>query len=172
MDKKDLVVKISILEQRLNALTEVVSLIKQGSEAPKKKMSPETINFDPIKKVRHLRELGLYEGTISNHSGVTFVHTMDESARVIQVGWAVCSDKDNFCRKTGTEIATRRFHENPKFIELSDEVEYNEADIHQYVVEALYNSGVVCDLYTIDPSYTNSIFIFEILNSLPAHSKI
>ena len=50
---------------------------------------------------------------ISNLGGVTFAFNIDHDAKELAVGFSVCSNKENFVKEVGREIALHRLAESP-----------------------------------------------------------
>ena len=46
---------------------------------------------------------------------VTLVGLYDDETNTMRVGYAKCSTEDNFCKNSGTELATKRASESPVF---------------------------------------------------------
>ncbi|MCK9369257.1 hypothetical protein M0R04_04900 [Candidatus Dojkabacteria bacterium] len=70
-------------------------------------------NVDPNEvKFRHVRVLR-EDGTVNNMGGMTISYREVDS-NTIEFAAAVCSDKDNYCKKTGRTISAGRM-KSPKY---------------------------------------------------------
>lgn len=147
---KEILARLSLLEQNVQLLMTAKKIQNQ--------QNIDRIDFEPRLEIRHLRDKWLNQ--TRNRSGVTIVHDFNQESRVIRFGWAVCSDQDNFSRRTGVEIATRRYKEDPKFIVLPNFVEYDSAKIEFYI-----RDGIRC-LDQLDPSYNDSKTIVDFLQNI------
>ena len=53
------------------------------------------------------------DGLESPKGGITFVFRINYSKGTVKVGVAICSDKENFNKKTGRDLAVNRFDKEP-----------------------------------------------------------
>jgi hypothetical protein len=90
-------------------------------------------------KITHVRKRN-EKGEYANLGGVTAAALIDENGVIQKLGFARCSDNDNFCRKTGREIAIGRMNANGPYncevpvtwFELCDFVHADGSDFNMY----------------------------------------
>lgn len=59
-------------------------------------------------KYHHIRNWDYNNETVSNLGGLTVAYRIDNDSGVISYALAKCAENENFCRKTGREIALGR----------------------------------------------------------------
>lgn len=78
-------------------------------------------------KFAHIRQHdiigGLYQ--LVGKGGTTIAYEVNKTSKVININYGVarCSDKDNFAKKTGRELALKRLRESPMVIEVPNDID-------------------------------------------------
>ncbi len=81
------------------------------------------------------------DGTVCATGGLTVAFTMAATLRGVEVRYALaqCSDKDNFCRKMGRQVAAGRLNQSARTTRLT-------VPVGQNVREALHDEMLGLDL--------------------------
>lgn len=116
-----------------------------------------------------------------NRGGITISYRPTDDSHLYEVGFTVCSDKDQFVRKVGSRIARERLEDNPLVVDIHEafkDVFMSAYDItgtnfSDERLEKIHNhhlrlAEIDADFYVENPirSYTETVIVDAVLEYL------